>query len=213
MAEMNQSNDRPWLPGSQIVMRETWHAQVWTARPVTVVEDNAELLALYMAPGTIYKHPRVFGADRIPEVMPDAPWRLVDLTWYGGGALYLSRPGEPYMIIGFRSDDNTQLTTWYVNLQDPLRRTSLGFDYLDQELDILISPDLKTYRWKDEENFAELQRRGRIASEKAARLRAVGEEVLAQRHTPNSLFRQGWEDWSPSPHWTRPTLPPKWDTV
>jgi hypothetical protein len=114
------------------------------------------------------------------------------------------------MVIGFRSGDNTRLAHWYVNLQDPLRRTPLGFDYLDQELDIIVSPDLGDYRWKDEEGFAELQRLGRIDPAKAARLRAVGERIIQERYAPDSFFRQGWEQWSPPPHWTVPTLPLKW---
>ena len=207
---MNASSTAPWQPGAPIILRETWQGQVWTARPLTVVRDTPALLAFYMMPGTTYKHPRVLEDDRVPG--PDArwPWRLIDVTWYGGGALYLSTPGAPYMVIGFRSGDNTRLAHWYVNLQDPLRRTPLGFDYLDQELDIIVSPDLGDYRWKDEEGFAELQRLGRIDPAKAARLRAVGERIIQERYAPDSFFRQGWEQWSPPPHWTVPTLPLKW---
>lgn len=117
------------------------------------------------------------------------------------------------MVIGFRSDDNAHLSHWYVNLQDPLRRTPLGFDYLDQELDIIISPDLSDCRWKDEQGFAELQRLGRIDPAKAACLRAAGEQVIRQRHAPDGLFRQGWEHWSPPSHWATPTLPPGWGDV
>src|SRR4051812_19171502 len=102
---MNASSTPHWQSGTPILLRETWQGHVWTARPVTVVHDSPTLLAFYMMPGTIYKHPRVPEGNRVPG--PDArwPWRLIDLTWYGGGALYLSKPGEPYMVIGFRSDD------------------------------------------------------------------------------------------------------------
>ena len=88
------------------------------------------------------------------------------------------------MIIGFRSDDNARLDRWYVNLQTPLRRTALGFDYLDQELDIVIAPDLNSWRWKDEEGFAALLQRGRIAPADAARLRAAGVEAKSLLHYP-----------------------------
>lgn len=70
---MNAAPAQPWRPGSQIVMRETWRGQVWTARPVTVVQDTHELIALYMMPGTVYKHPRILEADRVPAIMPDPP--------------------------------------------------------------------------------------------------------------------------------------------
>ena len=66
------------------------------------------------------------------------------------------------MLIAFWQDDRTTLRTWYVNLQDPFRRSALGFDYLDQELDVIVSPDLERWRWKDEEKFEALVREGHI---------------------------------------------------
>jgi NAD(P)H-flavin reductase len=33
------------------------------------------------------------------------------------------------------------LAGWYVNIQEPFRRTSIGFDTQDLELDIVIEPD------------------------------------------------------------------------
>lgn len=117
------------------------------------------------------------------------------------------------MIIGFRSDDNARLERWYVNLQTPLRRTTLGFDYLDQELDIVISPDLSDWRWKDEVGFATLQQRGLIAPVEAVRLRAAGQEVILRRHAADSLLQQGWDRWSPPSAWMVPKLPPRWEEV
>src|SRR4028118_1239038 len=93
-------------PGTPIIIRETWNDRIWTARPVTVVEDTPELTVLYMAPGTTYKHPRTLQGDQMPKLLLAEDWRLVDVSWYGGGALYLSKPGERYMIIGFRNDAN-----------------------------------------------------------------------------------------------------------
>ena len=101
MGQQSAATDTPepthWVPGSHIITREVMHGRVWTARPVTVVQDTAELIALAMAPGTIYKHPRLPDRDEVPPLMVDQPWRLVDLPWTGGRALFLSRPGDHYM--------------------------------------------------------------------------------------------------------------------
>ncbi len=87
------------------------------------------------------------------------------------------------MVIGSPGDDKARLAAWCVNLQDPLRRTARGSDYLDRDLDVVISPDPGDWRWKDEEGFAASQRRGRIAPAKAARLRAPGGGgVVGRRH-------------------------------
>jgi len=205
-------NPIPWSAGSPILLREIWQGKVWTARPVTVVQDTDDTIVLYMRPGTVYKHPRTLAGAPVPYLLPDA-WRLVDVEWYGGGALYLSLPGAWYMLILFFADDRVTPPSWYVNLQDPLRRTRLGFDYLDQELDIVLAPDLPTWQWKDEEKFADLRRRGLISAAKARRLREVGEQVLGQRQDPGSLFHRGWDRWSPPADWPIPTLPNGWDRV
>ena len=202
-----------WRPGDHVITREVVSGKVWTVRPVTVVRDTPELVALYMMPGTIYKHPRLPDQDVVPPFLLSDRWRLVDVTWTGGGALYLSRPGDPYMVIGFWNPEHQGLRSWYVNLQDPFRRTRLGFDYLDQELDVIVSPDLSAWRWKDLDKLELLVERGVIPGDKAGWLRATGEQVVAERHAADSLFRQGWDGWSPPPEWTVPGIPDGWDVV
>jgi protein associated with RNAse G/E len=104
------------------------------------------------------------------------------------------------------------LLNWYVNLQTPLVRTAIGFDYLDQELDIVISPDLKTWRWKDEDRLADAVARGRIPPERVAQLRDEGLRVIDQLNRAGSVFHQGWDRWL-SP-WSEPAMPPAgWDRV
>jgi hypothetical protein len=44
-----------WKRGAQITLREHWNNKAWTVRPVTVVTDTPEVIALYMMPGTSYK--------------------------------------------------------------------------------------------------------------------------------------------------------------
>ena len=46
-----------------------------------------------------------------------------------------------------------ELLLWYVNLEEPLKRTAIGFDYLDQLLDIEIAVDLSSWKWKDEDEL------------------------------------------------------------
>ncbi len=203
-----------WEPGSHIITREIYAGKVWTARPVTVVQDTSELTALYMMPGTIYKHPRKLNSVSLPdwEDFLRGDWQLIDATWCGGGALYLSYPGDAHMVVAFYDEQNI-LQSWYVNLQEPFRRMSLGFDYLDQELDIVIAADLSAWRWKDEESFKKLQQLGRFTIEQARQIRTEGERVIAQLQQPDSVFRAGWERWKPPTTWALPQLPAGWDIV
>jgi len=197
--------------GSPVVLREVVNGKVWTVRPVRVVRDTPELTALYMVPGSSYKHPRTLTGNRVPRHLLVTDWRLIDRRWDGGGALYLATPGDPYMIIGFRTDDNSGWEQWYINLQDPLMRTTLGFDYLDMELDVEIKPDLTEWRWKDVARFRVLVDRGVISPTKAAQLTRVGQKI-ADMVVSGASIVDGWQRWDP-PQWHIAPMPEDWDEI
>jgi len=201
-----------WNRGAQIALREHWHRKVWTVRPVTVVADTPALIALYMMPGTTYKHPRAIDGSPVPHFLPD-DWVLVDTQWLGGGALYLSPPGQWYVIMGLLRDDNRRIERWYINLQTPYQRTRLGFDYLDQELDIVINRELTAWRWKDAEKFMDAQRRGRIPIEQAAHVRRVGEHMVQQLKARSMELPEQWLTWRPPEQWEIPPMPHDWHVI
>lgn len=201
-----------WNRGAQIALREHWHSKVWTVRPGTVVADTPEVIALYMMPGTLYKHPRTIDGSPVPQFLPDE-WVLVDQQWCGGGALYLSRPGQWYVLMGLFGDDNQRIEQWYVNLQTPYHRTPIGFDYLDQELDIIIDRELSAWIWKDEEQFLDAQRRGRISSQPAAHVRRVGEQIVEQLQAHRLPLPELWRQWRPPEQWAIPPLPHDWHVL
>jgi len=201
-----------WNRGAQIALREHWNSKIWTVRPVTVVADTPEVIALYMMPGTIYKHPRAIDGSPVPHFLPDA-WVLIDTQWRGGGALYLAPPGQWYVILGFFGDDNQRIERWYVNLQTPYQRTGLGFDYLDQELDIVVNREFTAWRWKDAEKFRDAQRRGRIPVEQAAHVRRVGQHIVQQLKARCLTLPEPWRHWRPPEHWAIPPIPPDWHVL
>jgi protein associated with RNAse G/E len=201
-----------WKPGSSVIIREVWDQRIWTVRPVTVVEDTSELIALYMMPGTVCKHPRAINGLPVPHFLPDS-WVLQDKVWCGGGALYLAYPSAWYVTIGFFNENNTAISEWYINLQTPYQRTTLGFDYLDQELDIIIDPSLSAWSWKDEEKFLDAQKRHRILTEPAVWVRQVGEDILHQLENGQFTLPTDWINWKPQVSWTVPRLPERWQHV
>jgi Protein of unknown function (DUF402) len=201
-----------WYRGAQIAIREHWNRKVWTVRPVTVVADTPEVIALYMMPGTIYKHPRAIDGSPVPHFLPD-DWVLVTQQWCGGGALYLSLPGHWYVLMGLFGDDNQRIERWYVNLQTPYQRTRIGFDYLDQELDIVINRELSNWSWKDEAQFLDAQRRGRIPVEQAAYVRRVGEDILEQLQAGRLTLPEPWRHWRPPEQWAIPPIPHDWHVL
>jgi len=102
--------------------------------------------------------------------------------------------------------------SWYVNLEEPLRRTELGFDTLDHELDVIVELD-GSWRWKDEDDLAESIRRGVIPAEEEPRLRADGERAVRRIVDREPPFDRDWSAWRPDPAWPLPVLPEGWDRV
>jgi hypothetical protein len=197
---------------SNIILREHWNNKVWTVRPVTVVADTPDVIALYMMPGTICKHPCGYEGSPVPHFLPDE-WQLIDRQWQGGGALYLSQPGQWYAVMGLFGENGERIERWYINLQTPYQRTPVGFDYLDQELDIVINRDLTTWQLKDEEKFLEAQRRGRISIEQAAQVRLVGKNFLEQLQSNHLTLFEVWQSWRPPEEWNIPPVPDGWDCI
>jgi uncharacterized protein len=185
-----------------VVLREIWHARIWKARPWIVVHDQPEQLALYIPKGTPTKIPPGSG-------IPRDTWYLEDGTWTTE-ALRLTTPGEPHSILLWWEDG--EFTGWYLNLERPLQRTPIGFDYLDRELDIHVRPD-GTWELLDEDEFEEAQRLGVIDAEEAAAVVAEAERVVERIEAWASPFGDRWESWRPDPAWSVPALPDGWDVV
>ena len=204
----------PWAAGQPVLLREVRQGQVWSAKPVTVVRDAPDLVALWLAPGTRWKQPRCPDGGRVAVVdVRNDSWVLTDAVWTDGGTLILHVPGAAHTLLGFWNEGHDALLTWYINLQAPLRRTLLGFDTLDHILDIVVSPRRDSWSWKDEDAFTEAQSRGLIRQEKACAIRAEGERALRLVLAGESPYTAQWDRWVPDPTWPVPTLPPGWETV
>jgi hypothetical protein len=198
--------------GDAIILRELVENKVWTVRPVRVVQDLSEFIAVYIAPGTRFIQPQYPNSNRVPSHLLSKDWRLVEKVWSGGGALFLGRTDQAYMIIGFRNVQNTGFETWYINLQDPLTRTPLGFDYLDMELDVRVDAGLTGWEWKDMDEFNVLVKKGIIPYKKAVSLRSLGEQVAESIIAGTSIVND-WLDWTPPEDWEIPPLPDNWETT
>ena len=67
---------------------------------------------------------------------------------------------------------------WYVNLQEPFRRTPIGYDTYDLELDVWI-PAGGGWSFKDDELLDVRVDEGRFTTAEAAEIRALGAEIGA----------------------------------
>jgi uncharacterized protein len=178
----------PFAHGRPIVVRHTRGGRtflVWTAN---VVEDTEELLTLWIPAGAPCLRPHE--RDELPYEQ-----ELVARPWEPPGVLQLW-PADAAHAIWLLGD------AWYVNLQEPFRRTPDGVDTADQLLD-LVRTRGGHWRWKDEHELERAVAQGFISENEAAAIHAEARRVIAA-----DLFPTGWETWEPDPSWPLPGLPP-----
>jgi predicted RNA-binding protein associated with RNAse of E/G family len=198
-------------PGETVVLREVWRDRVWTGRPATVVADEDGLLMFFVPVGIRWFAPFAVAGGR-PLHVPTEPWTIREQTWERTNALSFAEPGRPHAALAFWSA-GWRFEGWYVNVQTPLERTRLGFDYMDQALDVVIEPDLSAWRWKDEDETELAVRAGQFTAADAARFHreaTAWTERIVRREPP---FDRDWRSWRPDPGWPTPELAPGWDLL
>jgi Protein of unknown function (DUF402) len=176
-----------WSEGDLILRREIRNdGWAWMQSRVLVVRDEPELLVTYLAEGTPFEFPPG------PEVHPWAG----RAAWSGHGVLMLHRPDEMHAIWVFWDGPNRDFAGWYVNLQEPFRRTAEGYDTQDLELDIWI-PAGGTWQLKDSDLLDLRVQEGRFTQDQARAIRAEGDRVIAELEAGRRWWDERWAEWSP----------------
>jgi len=200
-----------WEYGEVIVRREVLaqgrRVGPWEATAVIVVEDSDEHLATFMPSGA----PLGFGEGEWPTPDGRHPWH-VRSAWEGHGVLMLQRPGEAHAVWHFWDGPDRDFRCWYLNLQSPFRRTSIGYDTQDLELDIVVAPD-GSFVVKDLEYMDERVAEGRFTPELVAEVIADGDRIMAELAAGRHWWDHSWVSWEPDPSWPTPTLPDGWAEV
>lgn len=196
---------RRFEPGEPVVLRELWRGRVFAARPATVVWDEPDLLVLYVPPRVTCAVP--VGPEGEELRIPDRPFELELRERGSTGVLSFAWPEEPFGVLRW-----TAPWAWYVNLQEPLRRTPIGFDTTDHALDVLIARD-GSWCWKDEEELERAVRLGLFSPADAERFRADGRRAVRRILAREPPFDRDWTDWRPDPSWPTPVLAGGWDSV
>ena len=203
-----------WKPGDVIVFRGLGKGKIWYALPVIVVNDTPDLVALFWRAGTPGKFRGLSpGAKVIPLQLASDQMVLFNKIWTETDVLMLVTPGAAHAVYVMWEAGQSRLRCWYVNLQQPLARTAMGFDTEDHWLDIVASPDRSEWRWKDEDQLAEVVVMGVYTPEKAREIRGEGERVIRLMQTNQPPFCDGWENWQAPGIWKIPTLPVGWDCL
>lgn len=190
-------------------MRAVVDGRVRWALPHTLVDLTDERVVWCMRPGTNGVAPVAYAEGRHHYLhdLASGDWETEPFTWHTNRVLRLTTFGRAHSLDLYWDDATDEFRGWYVNLQEPLRRSRFGYDMRDHALDVWVEPD-GSWHWKDDDELALGVELGVWTAAEATAIRAEGERVVAERPWPT-----GWEDWRPDPAWPLPELPPGWDVV
>jgi hypothetical protein len=202
-----------FAPGSGVVLREVLRGRVWAARPAIVVADDPDLRMFYVPMGTRWRAPDVTDREDLLRTKALASsWSLVERTWTRTHVLSFAWPGAEHAVLHFW-DEAWRPRSWYVNVERPLERFAVGFDTLDEDLDVVIDVDRSSWAWKDEADVALGAELGLYSPADVERFRvegARGRDRVLRRESP---FDREWADWRPDTSWGTPSLPAGWDVT
>ena len=203
-----------WKPGDRVVFESMVLGRTLSALATIVVEDSDSLTVLYLAIGAEALRLLQTNGESVPRVVPPEQFASMELTtiravWTGHHMLMLARPDEAHAIFLRWTGPDWSFLGWYVNLQEPLERTTWGFAMRDLFLDIVVDPSL-AWNWKDEDELAQAVERGRLVVAEADAIRAEGERVIARIEAQTWPFDAGYEFWRPDPAWPIPEVPANW---
>jgi Protein of unknown function (DUF402) len=204
-----------WLPGEPVLVQEVWNDRVWAARPMTVVQDDGDSVALWFPKGTRWKAPTTpptrtregTRGERLARCAALCDWVFVDAVW-DVSTLWLMREGAWHAVwVSWR--DGGEFWGWYVNLQEPYRRTARGFETMDLMLDVVVEVD-RSWWWKDEDELETFVSLGPFDESLAERVREEGLRVVRRAERNEPPFDQPWPTWRPPRSWGIPELPSAW---
>jgi predicted RNA-binding protein associated with RNAse of E/G family len=194
-------------PGEIVYMRHFQHDVVSGVFPLRAVRHDASGVLLWGEAGsrhffTVMADGRWMRETPLPEWVR-GPKRLVDaeakhslLSWHPSGADYSIR---------FFFDHDGRFLNWYANLEVPAvpwRADGLaGLDTVDWDLDVVIDPD-RSWRWKDEEEFAERLRTPEYYwVDDERRVRQAGLDVIKLVEAGDFPFDGTWTGFRPDTEW------------
>ncbi|MFJ9080522.1 DUF402 domain-containing protein [Streptomyces sp. NPDC102278] len=119
--------------------------------------------------------------------MAASRWELAGAVWQETDLLLWKPPTAGFSINAFYISDGhghghrhgRRLRNWYVNFEHPARRATGGFDTLDLTVDLVVTPDLTRWEWKDEDEYAHVGRLGMVSDTEHQAVDDARGEVLA----------------------------------
>jgi len=207
-----------WNMGDNVLLRGVYENHPIYIQSLRVVKDTPEETALLIWPGAECVAPSAYihrGHDwnlvRWQETI-NHTLQLEKYLWHTNRFLILLEPQKFYSTICIWEAASNKFVCYYINFQLPFRRTPLGFDTLDLDLDIVIEASYK-WTWKDKGEYQDGIRSGGIRSEWVREIECAQDEVFARIEQRAYPLDDSWLNWEPDPALSKPYLPENWDEV
>lgn len=208
-------------PGKHIVIRNVFQGCVQTVFPSIVVVDSPELVVTWLPletpvlNGVTDPSAKYDGGNRrlSAETMIAKQWDMAERNWHTSGTLRIKNPRFMWSLWVFWEPKMTEVRSWYINIDATYKRTRLGFDTWDMFLDVVVQPDRKTWRYKDEDEFAEAIEAGIFTAFEAQEVRDTAARALQSIAENRKPFSNIWADWRPDILWGIPQIPKNWDEI
>ena len=197
---------------------------MWRSRPdgrigfafaCTVLVDEPDVIAVVQPTGaSVARRVGVRGGPGGRALVPggwDGTSRAVT-TWDGPPACRVHPVGGAYSVIRWWDASTRRHQGWYVNLEQPWVRTSLGFDSRDHILDVVVADDLSSCTLKDEDELAYAVEVGKVTPAEAEVIRATAADAIedvTRRRWP--FDESAWSAFEPLEPAELPELPDGWD--
>jgi predicted RNA-binding protein associated with RNAse of E/G family len=200
-------------PGDSAVLRYVLtDGRIEMCWPCRIVEDTDDLVALFIAAGSKYKAgQKRTAAQKRATPLPALP--AGEYVWRTD-TLRLMFPGKQHSVslIWVDTDTGRQFSKYFVNMEEPFRRTPVGFDTQDHTLDIVVQPDL-TWAWRDREELENHVREGFFTTNLAQSVRREGLTVIDEIRRGAHPCSFGWSEWQPGKDWETPVVSKGWDST
>ncbi len=130
-----------WNQGDTVIVRNIALSDnsVTTAIPTIAIQDDQNLLALYIVKNTPFKNNWIIPQNQrvasVDSIVPSARRQHRNLVWWNDTVrLYI--PNFSYSI-WLNFNENEEFTSWYGNLEAPFVRTAIGIDTRDHALVVI----------------------------------------------------------------------------
>jgi len=180
--------------------------------PCRVVQDDGHVLALFIAAGSGYKAgPKRTALQKLS--MPRAALPPDEYVWRRD-TLRLMFPGRRHSVwLSWVNEGSRRaFYGYFVNMEEPFRRTPVGFDTQDHTLDIEVTPE-HDWKWRDTAELDEHVKHGFYTAPLAGEVWDEGRRTIDEIVRGSHPCLDGWRDWLPDAAWQVPQVPAEWSSV